>query len=133
MTQPKNRENHMVRIQQKEYFEQKVLELEELIAGAYPTLWTTSRHIDLDRELISIQAEMRVPGYEGVYFVEWVHYVNEEEADLNYECAVITAEGEELNLVYSNSAVKATTKCMQGVQKMLLATSSWMNETFLHD
>jgi len=122
----------MVRIQQREYFEQKVLELEELITGTYPALTTTSK-INQGEELVSTQAEMRIPGYEGLFFVEWVHYINEEDPDFTYECVVFTAEGEELELVYSNNVVKATTECIRGVQEMLLSVSDWIDGIFLND
>jgi hypothetical protein len=120
----------MVKIQQKEYFEQKALELEELISGLYPELYTEPR-IDPDEGTVALQAELRIPHFEGTFFVEWVYYVNEEDKDFAYECVIFTTEGEELGLVYSDSPMKAATECAQEVQKMLLETSGWLSSVFL--
>jgi len=126
----KNKEKNMVKIQQKEYFEQKALELEELISGLYPELYTEPR-IDPDEGTVALQAELRIPHFEGTFFVEWVYYVNEEDKDFAYECVIFTTEGEELGLVYSDSPMKAATECAQEVQKMLLETSGWLSSVFL--
>jgi hypothetical protein len=120
----------MVKIEQEEYFEQKALELEELISGLYPELSTVPR-IDPDEGTVGLYAELRIPRFEGTFFVEWVHYINEEDEDFAYECAIYTAEGEDLGLVYSDSPVKAVTECAQTVQKMLLETSGWLSSVFL--
>ena len=126
----KNKEKNMVKIQQKEYFEQKAMELEELISGTYPELYTEPR-IDPDEGTVALQAELRIPHFEGTFFVEWVYYVNEEDKDFAYECVIFTTEGEELGLVYSDSPTRAATECAQTVQKMLLETSGWLSSVFL--
>ena len=120
----------MVKIQQEEYFDQKALEFEELVSGLYPTLYAEP-HIDRDEGTVTLQAELRIPFNEGIFFIEWVYNVNEEDKDFVYECAIFTMEGEELGLVYSDSPANAATNCALIVQEMFLETSDWLSSTFL--
>lgn len=119
----------MVKITKLEYFEEKATDLEALVNGAFPLL-ETEAFIDPDENCVSVQSELEIPGYEDTFFIEWVHNVNEEDPELEYECSIFTAEGEELGVCYSSEFVRATLECVRETQDLLVSLNNWLGSVF---
>jgi hypothetical protein len=122
-------EEQMVKITKLEYFEEKATDLEALVNSAFPQL-ETEAFIDQDEDSVSVQSELEVPGFEDTFFIEWIHSVNEEDPEQEYECSIFTAEGEELGVCYSNEFVRATLECVKETQELLMSVNNWLGSVF---
>ena len=119
----------MVKITKLEYFEEKATDLEALVNSAFPQL-ETEAFIDQDEGCVSVQSQLEVFGFEDIFFIEWVHNVNEEDPEQEYECSIFTAEGEELGVCYSSEFVRATLECVKETQELLMSVHNWLGSVF---
>lgn len=112
------------------YFEEMALQLEKLVESAYPSLYLSEPAYDQEEGIVSIQADIPIPGREELFFIEWSQDTSELNEEYRYECSIFTADGEELATCFSREITVATIEAVESCQNLLASLECWLNMSF---
>ena len=115
-----------------EYFEEMGELLQKQVSESYPSLYVSDPVLDIEEGTVCVQSDISTPGREELFYIEWLYSLPgyEENENYIYECAIFTADGEELAVGYSSDFTKATIECAENCQNLLESVSGWLEVTF---
>jgi hypothetical protein len=114
------------------YFEEMGELLQKQVSESYPSLYVSDPVLEIEEGTVCVQADISIPGREDLFYIEWLYSLPgyEENENYVYECAIFTADGEELAVGYSSDFTKATIECGQNCQNLFQGVSNWLEMTF---